>query len=167
MPDHSDEVVRQWAQQRPDLDPAPMRTFTRLWRTARAADEQLQRVFDEHGLEAGWFDVLATLRRTGPPHRLSAGTLARGLVMTTGGMTKRLDRLEREGLVAREPDPHDRRGVLVSLTRKGLKVVDRAVEDHLRNEAALLEALSERERRALDGALGKLLAAWQGEGGPR
>jgi DNA-binding MarR family transcriptional regulator len=167
MPDHSDEVVRQWAQQRPDLDPAPMRTFTRLWRTARAADEQLQRVFDEHGLEAGWFDVLATLRRTGPPHRLSAGTLARGLVMTTGGMTKRLDRLEREGLVAREPDPRDRRGVLVSLTRKGLKVVDRAVEDHLRNEAALLEALSERERRALDGALGKLLAAWQGEDGPR
>jgi DNA-binding MarR family transcriptional regulator len=167
MADHSDEVVRQWAQQRPDLDPAPMRTFTRLWRTARAADEQLQQVFDRHGLEAGWFDVLATLRRTGPPHRLSAGALARGLVMTTGGMTKRLDRLEREGLVVREPDPDDRRGVLVSLSRKGLKVVDRAVEDHLRNEAALLEALSDRERRALDATLAKLLAAWQADGGVR
>jgi DNA-binding MarR family transcriptional regulator len=167
MADHSDEVVRQWREQRPDLDPTPMATFTRLWRTARAADEALQRVFDEHGLEAGWFDVLATLRRAGPPHRLSAGTLARGLVMSTGGMTKRLDRLEAEGLVARAPDPADRRGVLVSLTRTGLKVVDRAVEDHLRNEARLLEALTDRERRALDGALAKLLAAWGAEGGGR
>ena len=166
MPDHSDDVVRQWAQQRPDLDPAPMRTFTRLWRASRMADERLQPVFAQHGLEAGWFDVLATLRRAGRPHRLSAGTLARGLVMTTGGMTKRLDRLEAAGLVQREPDPDDRRGVLVSLTRKGLKVVDRAVEDHLRNEASLLETLSDRERRALDAALGKLLAAWEG-GAPR
>jgi DNA-binding MarR family transcriptional regulator len=165
MADHADDVVRQWAQQRPDLDPTPLRTFTRLWRAARAADEQVQQVFDRHGLEAGWFDVLATLRRSGTPCRLSAGTLARGLVMTTGGMTKRLDRLEREGLVRRESDPEDRRGVLVSLTRKGLKVVDRAVEDHVRNEARLLEALSERERKALDGALAKLLAAWQREGG--
>jgi DNA-binding MarR family transcriptional regulator len=167
MADHSDDVVRQWAQQRPDLDPAPMRTFTRLWRAARTADDQLQRVFDRHGLEAGWFDVLATLRRAGAPHRLSAGTLARGLVMTTGGMTKRLDRLEREGLLQREPDPDDRRGVLVSLTPKGLRVVDRAVEDHLRNEAGMLEALSDRERKALDSALGKLLAAWQADGGGR
>jgi DNA-binding MarR family transcriptional regulator len=166
MPDHSDDVVRQWVQERPDLDPTPMRTFTRLWRAARMADERLQPVFAQHGLEAGWFDVLATLRRAGKPHRLSAGTLARGLVMTTGGMTKRLDRLEAEGLVQRDPDPDDRRGVLVSLTRKGLTVVDRAVEDHLRNEAGLLEALSDRERRALDAALGKLLAAWEG-GAPR
>jgi DNA-binding MarR family transcriptional regulator len=167
MADHADEVVRQWAEQRPDLDPAPMRTFTRLWRAARAADAQVQTVFDEHGLEAGWFDVLATLRRSGAPHRLSAGTLARGLVMTTGGMTKRLDRLERAGLVQREPDPADRRGILVALTSKGLKVVDRAVEDHLANEARMLEALTDRERRALDSALAKLLAAWPSEGGAR
>ncbi|HWI74759.1 MAG TPA: MarR family transcriptional regulator, partial [Baekduia sp.] len=128
---------------------------------SRAADEALQRVFSAHGLEAGWFDVLATLRRAGPPHRLSAGTLARGLVMTTGGMTKRLDKLQAAGLVSRTPDPDDRRGVLVSLSRKGLKVVDRAVEDHLANEARLLEALSDREVRALNATLGKLLAAWE------
>jgi DNA-binding MarR family transcriptional regulator len=161
MADHSDEVVRQWREQRPDLDPTPMATFTRLWRAARVADEEIQRVLGDHGLEPGWFDVLATLRRAGAPHRLSAGTLARGLVMTTGGMTKRLDRLESAGYVERSPDPHDRRGVLVSLTRKGLRVVDRAVEDHVRNESALLEALSDRERRALNAALAKLLAAWR------
>jgi DNA-binding MarR family transcriptional regulator len=158
--DRSDEVVAQWRAQRPDLDPSPMATFTRLHRAARVADEKLAEVFGRHGLEAGWFDVLATLRRAGAPHRLSAGTLARGLVMSTGGMTKRLDKLEAAGLVARSADPDDRRGVLVSLTDRGLEVVDRAVEDHLRNEAHLLSALSEREVKALNGALAKLLAAW-------
>jgi DNA-binding MarR family transcriptional regulator len=158
--DHSEEVVAQWREQRPDLDPTPMATFTRLWRAARLADEKLLGVFAQHGLEAGWFDVLATLRRAGAPHRLSAGTLARGLVMSTGGMTKRLDKLEAAGLVQRAPDPADRRGVLVALTDRGLRVVDAAVADHLANEAQLLEALNDREVRALNGALAKLLAAW-------
>jgi DNA-binding MarR family transcriptional regulator len=161
MADHSDAVVAQWRAQRPDLDPSPMATFTRLWRAARLADEHLATVFSAHGLEAGWFDVLATLRRAGAPHRLSAGTLARGLVMSTGGMTKRLDKLEAAGLVARSPDPDDRRGVLVSLTDHGLAVVDRAVEAHHANEARLLEPLSERELRALNGTLAKLVAAWE------
>jgi DNA-binding MarR family transcriptional regulator len=159
--DRSDAVVAQWREQRPDLDPSPMATFTRLWRAARLADERLAEVFSAHGLEAGWFDVLATLRRAGAPHRVSAGALARGLVMSTGGMTKRLDRLQAAGLVVRSPDPDDRRGVLVSLTERGLEVVDRAVEDHLANEARLLEALGDRERRALDGALSKLVTAWE------
>ena len=158
--DHSDEVVAQWRAQRPDLDAAPMATFTRLWRAARVADGKLLEVFARHGLEAGWFDVLATLRRAGAPHRLSAGTLARGLVMSTGGMTKRLDKLEAAGLVARSPDPDDRRGVLVSLTPAGLRVVDQAVEDHLANEARLLSVLSDREVKALNASLSKLLAAW-------
>lgn len=160
MSDPTEIVVAQWREQRPDLDPSPMATFTRLWRVSRAADERLQAVFAEHGLEAGWFDVLATLRRAGAPHTLSAGTLARGLVMTSGGMTKRLDKLEAAGLVRRSPDPDDRRGVLVSLTDRGLGAVDRAVEAHLANEARLLEALSEREVKALNGTLAKLLAAW-------
>jgi DNA-binding MarR family transcriptional regulator len=161
--DHSDAVVAQWRAQRPDLDPSPMATFTRLWRAARLADERLSEVFARHGLEAGWFDVLATLRRAGAPHRLSAGTLARGLVMSTGGMTKRLDKLEAAGLVERSPDPSDRRGVLVSLTPQGLATVDRAVEDHLANERRLLEALSDREISALNRSLSKLVAAWEDE----
>jgi DNA-binding MarR family transcriptional regulator len=159
--DHSDAVVAQWREQRPDLDPSPMATFTRLWRAARLADERLSEVFGAHGLEAGWFDVLATLRRAGAPHRVSAGALARGLVMSTGGMTKRLDKLEAAGLVERSPDPADRRGVLVSLTKKGLSVVDRAVEDHLANERRLLEGLTDREVAALNKALSKLIAAWE------
>jgi DNA-binding MarR family transcriptional regulator len=159
--DHSEAVVAQWRAQRPDLDPSPMATFTRLWRAARLADERLSEVFAAHGLEAGWFDVLATLRRAGAPHRMSAGALARGLVMSTGGMTKRLDRLEAAGLVQRSPDPADRRGVLVSLTTKGLATVDRAVEDHLANERRLLEVLGDREIAALNRSLAKLIAAWE------
>jgi DNA-binding MarR family transcriptional regulator len=158
--DHSDEVVAQWRAERPDLDPSPMATFTRLRRAASAADGKLMDVFGAHGLEAGWFDVLATLRRAGAPHRLSAGALASGLVMSTGGMTKRLDKLQDAGLVVRSPDPDDRRGVLVSLTDEGLRVIDRAVEDHVANEARLLSALSEREVKALNASLSKLLAAW-------
>src|SRR4051812_24356309 len=131
-------------------------------RAAGLADGRLREVFDAHGLGRGSFEVLATLRRAGTPFRLSAGALARGLVMTSGGMTKRLDKLEAAGLVARSPDPADRRGVLVSLTERGLEVVDRAVEDHLANEARLLEVLSERELRALNGALAKVVAAWEG-----
>jgi DNA-binding MarR family transcriptional regulator len=164
MADHSDVVVAQWRQQRPDLDPSPMATFTRLRRVGRLADERLHEVFSSHGLEAGWFDVLATLRRAGAPHRLSAGALARGMVMSTGGMTKRLDRLEAAGLVERTPDPADRRGVLVGLTPRGLKLVDRAVEDHLANERRLLEVLTDREIAALNTSLAKLVAAWEGEG---
>jgi DNA-binding MarR family transcriptional regulator len=159
--DHSETIVAQWRAQRPDLDPAPMATFTRLWRAARLADDRLLEVFARHGLEAGWFDVLATLRRSGAPFQVSAGTLARGLVMSTGGMTKRLDRLEAAGLVRRSPDPSDRRGVLVALTDHGLEVVDRAVEEHVDNERQLLEVLNEREVRALDRALAKLVAAWE------
>jgi DNA-binding MarR family transcriptional regulator len=161
MPDHSEEVVAQWKAQRPDLDPSPMATFTRLWRVARAMDERLQTVFTGHGLEAGWFDVLATLRRSGAPFRLSAGTLARGLVMSTGGMTKRLDKLEAAGLVERLPDPADRRGVLVVLTERGLATVDQAVADHLDNERAMLSSLSDREVKTLTATLAKLLAAWE------
>src|SRR3954447_19628323 len=164
--DHSEAVVAQWREQRPDLDPMPMATFTRLWRAARLADERLQEVFDDHGLERGSFDVLATLRRAGTPFRLSAGALARGLVMTSGGMTKRLDKLEGAGLGARSPHPADRRGVLVSLTERGLGVVDRAVEDHLANEARLLEGLSDRERRrrpAAAAAAGGARGAGEGE----
>jgi DNA-binding MarR family transcriptional regulator len=160
--DHSDEVVAQWREQRPDLDPSPMATFTRLRRAAVIADGKLHEVFARHGLEAGWFDVLATLRRSGAPFRLSAGRLARGLVMSTGGMTKRLDKLVEAGLVERSPDPDDRRGVLVSLTDRGLAVVDAAVVEHLENEARLLEGLTEREVKALNATLAKLLAAWDG-----
>jgi DNA-binding MarR family transcriptional regulator len=160
--DHSDEVVAQWREQRPDLDPSPMATFTRLRRAAVMADAKLLEVFGRHGLEAGWFDVLATLRRSGAPFRLSAGRLARGLVMSTGGMTKRLDKLVAAGLVERSPDPDDRRGVLVSLTDRGLAIVDAAVVDHLANEKRLLEVLNDREVKALNATLSKLLAAWDG-----
>src|SRR4051794_41852627 len=103
--DHSEAVVAQWREQRPDLDPTPMATFTRLWRAARLADERLQEVFDAHGLERGSFDVLATLRRAGTPFRLSAGGPARGVVLAAGGVAKRVGNIEGAGPVGPAPHP--------------------------------------------------------------
>lgn len=156
--DHLDRIVRQWRRERPDLDVAPLATVGRLLRTARLADAWLsERVDDE--LQPGWLDLLAALRRSGRPYELNPSELMRTTLLSSGGMTKRLDRLAGAGLVERRPDPGDRRGTLVRLTRRGKTVIDRAVETHAANEAALLAGLGAAERRQLDGLLRKLLSA--------
>lgn len=158
MQDHVDRVVGQWRRERPDLDVSAMAVLSRLWRFARRADAEIERGFAEHGLQPGWFDVLATLRRAGKPYELTPTQLLETAMVTSAGMTKRLDRLAEAGLVERHPAPHDRRGVRVRLTRQGLQTVNRAVEGHVERERALLAALTPRERDQLDGLLRKLLA---------
>jgi DNA-binding MarR family transcriptional regulator len=155
-PDHVDLILEQWRHQRPDLDPSPIGVIGRISRLARELEARLEPVYREHGLESGWFDVLATLRRQGPPHRLRAVELTRALMLTSSGTTKRLDRLEAAGLIAREPDPADRRGTFISLTDAGLRAVERTVGAHLANEARLVAGLTEGERRRLAGLLRKL-----------
>jgi len=152
--DHLDSIAGQWRRERPDLDVAPLATLGRLFRTAHLADRALR----QPGLEPGWFDLLAALRRAGPPYELNPTALVEATMLTSGGITKRLDRLEAAGLIERRPDPGDRRGTLVRLTRKGRTAIDRAVETHVANEADLLATLSARERRELDALLRKLLA---------
>jgi DNA-binding MarR family transcriptional regulator len=117
------------------------------------------KVFGRHGLTWGEYLVLAALRRTGPPYRMNPTALYGSVILSSGGMTKRLDRLERAGLVERLPDPADRRGRLVALTDRGCELVDAAVVDHLANEEELLGALSASERRVLSDLLRKLLAS--------
>ena len=116
-------------------------------------------MFTPHGLTWGEYLVLAALRRAGPPYRMNPSSLYGSVILSSGGMTKRLDALEREGLVERLPDPNDRRGRLVGLTSKGRELVDRAVIDHLANEQQLLGALSEGERQELADLLRKLLSS--------
>jgi DNA-binding MarR family transcriptional regulator len=129
-------------------------------RIQRAAAALRPRLDDTHGLSglAGEsFDVLASLRRSGRPYQLSPTQLYREMMLTSGAMTNRIDRLEEAGLVLRRPDPQDRRGTLVRLTAKGKALIDAASIQHVANEERLLAALSAREQLQLGELLRKLL----------
>jgi DNA-binding MarR family transcriptional regulator len=147
--DGVDLILEQWRQERPDLDPSPIGVIGRISRLARELEQRLEPVYREHGLEAGWYDVLATLRRAGPPFRLRPTDVTGSLMLTSSGTTKRLDRLEAAGLISRAPDPDDRRGSLITLTAAGRERIDAATEAHLDNERRLLAALGDADRRRL------------------
>jgi DNA-binding MarR family transcriptional regulator len=154
--DGVDAILDQWARERPELDHSPIGVIGRLSRVSREVERRLEPVYARHGVDGGWYDVLATLRRSGPPYRLRASDLASALMLTASGATKRLDRLEAAGLIARQPDPDDRRGVLISLTPRGRRVVDATVAEHLENERSILGVLTKAEQRQLAALLRKL-----------
>ncbi|MEW1955827.1 MarR family transcriptional regulator [Terrabacter sp. NPDC080008] len=156
QPDHAQHVVDQWAAARPDLDASPILVIGRLHRVGLALTSELVHVYSEFGLGEGDFDLLATLRRTGEPYELRPTELMEQTMVTSGAVTKRLDRLERAGLVERRPAQDDRRSRIVALTREGRELMDRAVEAHLANEARLLEALTAADRSTLADLLAKL-----------
>jgi DNA-binding MarR family transcriptional regulator len=157
--DAVDAIVAQWRRERPDLDPSPMSVLGRISRLAALLERELDDVFARYRLAGSDFDVLATLRRSGEPYRLTPTELSRSTMVTTGGMTKRLDRLEASGLIRREADPRDRRGKLIALTDEGRELIDRAVEGHLENEERLLSSLSRSNRRELAELLRVMLLA--------
>jgi DNA-binding MarR family transcriptional regulator len=154
--DHVDRVVEQWTSERPDLDPSPIRIIGRISRLSRSVDRRLKLVFDRHGLEAWEYDVLASLRRSGPPFELTAGDLLAALMITSGAVTNRIDRLEQRGLVRRAKAIDDGRVVLVQLTAAGRARIDAAVPDHLANERAILASLTPVEARQLEQLLRKV-----------
>jgi DNA-binding MarR family transcriptional regulator len=154
--DGVDLILEQWRRERPDLDPSPIGVIGRISRLPRELEQELERVYREHGLESGWHDVLATLRRHGPPYQLRPSEFSSTLMLTSSGTTKRLDRLEQAGLITRAPDPQDRRGVIITLTPAGLELIDAVMEAHLANERRLLGALSQSEQDRLADLLRKL-----------
>jgi DNA-binding MarR family transcriptional regulator len=156
--DAVDAIVEQWRTERPDLDPSPIGIVGRVSRLARELEARLEPVYKAHGLEPGWHDVLATLRRTGPDHRLRPTDLTNATMLTSSGTTKRLDKLEQAGLIRREADPNDRRGTLITLTAAGRELIDSLTAAHLANERRLLEALDEAEKGLLADLLRKLLS---------
>ncbi|MEV4340496.1 MarR family transcriptional regulator [Streptomyces sp. NPDC049590] len=158
-PDPVDAIIEQWARVRPDLDTRPMEVFGRIFRLSRAMGDRMERAYRAHGISRGEFDVLATLRRSGEPYTLSPRELSATLMLTTGGTTGRLDKLERAGLLRRSPDPHDRRGLKVTLTDEGLRLIDEAVEAGLAEESAALAGLDAQQAGHLAGLLRTLLAA--------
>jgi DNA-binding MarR family transcriptional regulator len=155
--DEIDRIVTQWNRVRPDLDVTPTNTLQRITRLSMLQSASFARVFEPYGVTFGEYLVLAALRRAGPPYRMNPTALFNAVILSSGAMTNRLDRLEAMGLVERLPDPTDRRGRLVALTDRGLGLVDTSVADHLENERRLLGALDEKEQSQLAGLLRKLL----------
>ncbi|MER6943950.1 MarR family transcriptional regulator [Nonomuraea sp. NPDC000554] len=157
MSDAVDELLAQWARERPDLDVWPMGVVGRISRLARLMERELNGFFAAHGLGPAEFDVLATLRRSGPPYELTAGALLKSSMVTSGAITNRVDRLEGKGLVERLQSAEDRRSVPVRLTPRGLELVDELVALHVENEARLLAALDRADCDQLSGTLRRLL----------
>lgn len=163
--DPVDQIIEQWATVRPDLDTRAMEVFGRIYRLARAMGDRMEKAYARFGISRGEFDVLATLRRAGEPYTLSPRQLSATLMLTTGGMTGRLDKLERAGLLRRSPDPHDRRGLQVTLTDEGLRLIDEAVGAGLAVQTeALTESLNEKQAGHLADLLRELLAGTQKPG---
>ncbi len=159
--DDVDRILEQWAEARPDLDASPMGVFGRLSRAEGMLDRSLSETFKRFGLYRGEFDVLATLRRNGEPYSLTPTELYRSMMLSSGAMTNRLDRLEGRGLVRRSRGSDDRRGVRITLTEKGFDLIEEVVEAHVENEQRLLAGLSEEERLHLAELLGKLMFSIQ------
>jgi DNA-binding MarR family transcriptional regulator len=157
MADEVDELVEAWRRERADLDLAPVEVFSRISRLSRHLDLTRKQAFTEQQIESWEFDVLAALRRAGPPYELSPGRLLKETLVTSGTMTNRVDRLTSRSLVERLPDPHDRRGVLVRLTAAGKTTVDAAFESLIDREQALLADLAADDRAHLADLLRTLL----------
>jgi len=158
--DRAAKAIEQWRRERPDLDVSPMGVIGRLNEVSTLiARDRLAPVFARFGLQAGEFDVLATLRRSGAPHALTPTELYEATMVTSGAMTARLDRLEKAGLIQRAPHPSDRRGIVVQLTAKGLALVDEALAAHVANEHTILAGLTAAERETLAKLLEKLIVS--------
>lgn len=157
--DHRDEVDRliaAWKRERPDADLSPLSILSRITRIARHLDLARRDAFAD--LETWGFDVLAALRRAGAPHTLSPSQLMQETMVSSGTMTNRLDRLEELNLITRQPDPSDGRGSLVTITALGIKKVDEALDQLLKNERAFLTDLNATEQADLADLLSRLAA---------
>lgn len=159
--DRLDEMLDEWRRERPEIDASAMALVPRVMRLAYFYDRAMQRASRQFGLKPGWLDVLSSLRRTKAPHRMPATELARAVLLSSGGMTSRIDRMEEAGLVRRLPDPSDRRGVLVELTDKGHDVIDRAIDAHLELYARLTSVLGSAERSTFIDLMRKQTVAFE------
>jgi DNA-binding MarR family transcriptional regulator len=159
--DAVDLLIDQWKAERPDLKPEVMGIFGRFGRIWLHATRAIEATLNEWGLQMGEFDVLATIRRSGPPFTLAPSQLTRWLMLSPSGITSRLDRLEQLGFIERKASPHDRRSLLVVLTPAGKRVVDEAVTAHVANETKILSGLNAAERKTLDQILRKLLGSFE------
>jgi DNA-binding MarR family transcriptional regulator len=156
--DPTDRLLTGWDETRPDLEVGALQVSARLSRIGPHLARRQEEIFSKFGLNRGEVGLLSSLRIAGPPHQLSPTRLARGLMLSSAGVTSRIDRLERRGFVRRLDDPNDRRGVIIELTDEGLAVVDAAVAANSASDRQLLSRLDPDELTQLEGLLRKLLA---------
>lgn len=156
MTDAVDRIIEQWHRERPELDVSSIAVVGRMSRITAVLERSMAETFATHGLQAGWYDVLATLRRAGGACELTPSALLDTMMLTSGAITKRIQRMEEAGLVARRVDPSDGRGVLVRITAEGHARLDASSVDHLANQRRLLAGLDARERSDLV----RLLRTW-------
>ncbi|MFS2180286.1 MarR family winged helix-turn-helix transcriptional regulator [Rhizobium pisi] len=161
--DHVDRLQRQWARELPDLDTQPMTILGRAYRLSNLVRPSIEATFADFGLDRGEFDVIATLRRSGPPYRLTPTDMYSALMISSGGLTHRLDRLEKAGLIRRERSPRDGRSVLVALTEAGAALAEKAIRTDMASEASFLQGLDARERETLAALLRKLIGGIEWE----
>ena len=163
MPDQVDRLVAAWRRERPDLDVQPLQVLSRVSRLARHLHLARRAAFGRLPLPQAHFDVLAALRRSGPPYEMTPGELMADTLVSSGTMTHRVDQMEAAGLVAREPDPADGRVVRVRLTRRGVRAVDAALANLLDRERKLLAGLTLTEQARLAALLRSLLERFDQE----
>jgi DNA-binding MarR family transcriptional regulator len=161
--DHVDRVVQQWKAEKPNYDLAPVEIIGRAGRIMEHIDRALEAKFEEFQISRASFDVLAALRRTGKPYKLTQRDLMRSLFRTSGSMSLRIDSLQKQGLVERSPDNEDRRSVFVTLTPKGMDLLEAVIPEHLANESSLVAGLNRVERAQLIALLRKWLVSLEKE----
>ncbi|MRS18787.1 MarR family transcriptional regulator [Enterobacteriaceae bacterium RIT692] len=163
MTDHVDFVVQQWASAMPELDASSMAVFGRMLRIMQHLAKTRAEALAPFGFRDGEFDVLATLRRAGAPYRLSPTQLYKSLLVTSGAMTNRLNRLEEVGSIVRVADPEDKRSMLVALTDAGLAKIEQALLVHTQTQNSLLATLDAAQQAQLKTLLSQLLVATEAE----
>jgi DNA-binding MarR family transcriptional regulator len=157
--DHVDRLRGQWLRELPDLDTEPMAILGRAYRLANMVRPSIEATFASFGLDRGEFDVISTLRRSGAPYRLTPTELYTSLMISSGGLTHRLDRLQKAGLILRERSQADGRSSVVGLTDEGLRLAESAFRADMAGESTYLTDLSAQERLDLAALLRKLLGS--------
>jgi DNA-binding MarR family transcriptional regulator len=146
MADPVDQQLKQWRQERPDLDTSGLAITNRISMLSKLIRSRTRKALQPLNLELWEFEVLSALRRQGEPYELPPSVLAKMSMLTTGAMTNRIDRLEERNMVERKPDPEDRRGLYILLTQKGVEVIDHSIEVCAEEAANIVRCLKEKER---------------------
>jgi len=145
QPDTVDDILEDWGRERPELDVTSIGVFGRLTRVVAKQRAIHTARYEKYGLTWASFDVLANLRRSGGPHGKTAGELAKSSMLTTGGITFRLDRMEEQSLIERVRTREDRRLVYARLTEHGKDMVDFVFDQHVQAQSEMLARLSTAE----------------------
>jgi DNA-binding MarR family transcriptional regulator len=159
--DGIDRVEQAWVRERPDIDITSIGIVSRIWRVSRHLERERKDHLAALGTDRVTLDVLAMLRRSGPPYRLTAGELTHASLITSGGVSQRLDKLEKAGLVLRRIHTEDRRRIDVELTPAGMQLVDSVLADLMEHESKLLDELTPAEKEDLRRTLKRLLARFE------